>query len=132
MTAVYGTCCVQVKPEFAAIEKAAISEPGIENSLAREHYTEDTEKVIGLEPIKGVNLTNCTTWTHVIARTLACCHLWLIPRNMVACGKVISADMAPFPGKKVYHSLYTLFTVCIYALSVSCAIRPHFITLFIS
>lgn len=35
----------QVKPEFAAIERAAISEPGVENSLAREHYTEDTEKV---------------------------------------------------------------------------------------
>lgn len=36
----------EVKPEFAAIEKAAISEPGIENSLAREHYTEETEKAI--------------------------------------------------------------------------------------
>ncbi len=37
--------CMQVKPEFAAIERAAISEPGMENSLAREHYTEDIEKV---------------------------------------------------------------------------------------
>mmetsp|Transcript_7768 Transcript_7768/g.22978 ORF Transcript_7768/g.22978 Transcript_7768/m.22978 type:complete len:285 (-) Transcript_7768:420-1274(-) len=36
----------EVKPEFAAIERAAISEPGVENSLAREHYTEDTEKAI--------------------------------------------------------------------------------------
>jgi len=36
----------EVKPEFASIERAAISEPGIENSLAREHYTEDTEKAI--------------------------------------------------------------------------------------
>lgn len=36
----------EVKAEFAAIERAAISEPGIENSLAREHYTEDTEKAI--------------------------------------------------------------------------------------
>ena len=37
--------CMQVKPEFAAIERAAISEPGMENSLAREHYTQDIEKV---------------------------------------------------------------------------------------
>jgi ferritin heavy chain len=34
----------EVKPEFAAIEAAAIMEPGADNSFAREHYAEDIEK----------------------------------------------------------------------------------------
>lgn len=36
----------EVKPEFAQIESAGISEPGAENSFAREHYHEDIEKGI--------------------------------------------------------------------------------------
>lgn len=44
----------QVKPEFAQIEAAGISEPGADNSFAREHYHEDIEK--------GINEQINTVW----------------------------------------------------------------------